>query len=105
MSKLHVKKGDTVMVIAGKDKGKKGKIMFGIPAENRVVVEGVNMIIRHTKPRGAGQQGGRIQKEAPMQASNVMLICSRCNKPTRVAHQVSGDKKERVCKKCGKVIN
>jgi large subunit ribosomal protein L24 len=113
MSSLNVKKGDTVVVISGKDKGKKGKIMVSQPDEARVIVQGAAMVTRHVKPRKQGQPGGRIEKEAPIHASNVMLVCPKCDKPTRVAHQIkeveiSGEKKQksvRVCKKCGKVID
>ena len=102
---LHVKKGDTVVVIAGKDKGHKGKILWATPKDERIVVEGANMIVRHTKPRGANQQGGRINKEGTMHVSNAMLVCGKCNKPTRVAHQIKDGNKLRVCKKCGKPID
>jgi len=104
MSKLHVKKGDTVVVIAGKDKGKKGKILAAMPKTGRVMVEGVAMITRHTKPVGQ-QPGGRIVKEGTINASNVMLVCGKCGKATRVAHQIKDDKKVRICKKCGAVID
>ncbi len=105
MKKLNVKRDDTVIVISGKDKGKKGKVMTAHPEEGRVVVQNVNMVTRHTKPRKQGEQGGRIHKEGSVDASNVMLICPKCDKPTRVGHAVSGDKKVRVCKNCGKNID
>ena len=113
MNSLNVKKGDTVVVISGKDKGKKGKIMVAQPDDERVVVQGAAMVTRHVKPRKQGQPGGRIEKEGPIQASNVMLVCPKCDKPTRIAHklkevEISGEKKQksvRVCKKCGKVID
>lgn len=113
MNSLNVKKGDTVVVISGKDKGKKGKIMVTQPADERVVVQGAAMVTRHVKPRKQGQPGGRIEKEGTMHASNVMLVCPKCDKPTRIAHkfkeiEISGEKKQksvRVCKKCGKVID
>ena len=113
MSSLNVKKGDTVVVISGKDKGKKGKIMVSQPDEARVIVQGAAMVTRHVKPRKQGQPGGRIEKEGPIHASNVMLVCPKCDKPTRIAHklkevEISGEKKQksvRVCKKCGKVID
>ena len=112
MNSLNVKKGDTVVVISGKDKGKKGKIMVAQPDDERVVVQGAAMVTRHIKPRKQGQPGGRIEKEGPIHASNVMLVCPKCDKPTRIAHklkevEISGEKKQksvRVCKKCGKVI-
>ena len=113
MNSLNVKKGDTVVVISGKDKGKKGKIMVGQPDDERVIVQGAAMVTRHIKPRKQGQPGGRIEKEGPIHASNVMLVCPKCDKPTRIAHklkevEISGEKKQksvRVCKKCGKVID
>ena len=104
MSKLHVKTGDNVVIIAGKDKGKKGKILSAMPKTHRVIVEGANMITRHVKPMGA-KSGGRITKEGTIDSSNVMLICSKCGKATRVAHQIKDDKKVRICKKCGAVID
>jgi large subunit ribosomal protein L24 len=113
MNSLNVKKGDTVVVISGKDKGKKGKIMVSHPDDERVIVQGAAMVTRHIKPRKQGQPGGRIEKEGPIHASNVMLVCPKCDKPTRIAHklkevEISGEKKQksvRVCKKCGKVID
>ncbi len=113
MNSLNVKKGDTVVVISGKDKGKKGKIMVAQPDVERVIVQGAAMVTRHIKPRKQGQPGGRIEKEGPIHASNVMLVCPKCDKPTRIAHklkevEISGEKKQksvRVCKKCGKVID
>ena len=113
MNSLNVKKGDTVVVISGKDKGKKGKIMVAQPDDERVIVQGAAMVTRHVKPRKQGQPGGRIEKEGPIYASNVMLVCPKCDKPTRIAHklkevEISGEKKQksvRVCKKCGKVID
>ena len=113
MNSLNVKKGDTVVVISGKDKGKKGKIMVAQPDDERVIVQGAAMVTRHVKPRKQGQPGGRIEKEGPIHASNVMLVCPKCDKPTRIAHklkevEISGEKKQksvRVCKNCGKVID
>ena len=113
MNSLNIKKGDTVVVISGKDKGKKGKIMVAQPDDERVIVHGAAMVTRHVKPRKQGQPGGRIEKEGPIHASNVMLVCPKCDKPTRIAHklkevEISGEKKQksvRVCKNCGKVID
>lgn len=99
---LHVKKDDTVVVISGKDKGKTGKVLRALPKSGKVVVEGINKVTRHTKPRSATQPGGRIEQEAPVFASKVMLYCKNCNKATRIAHQLKPNgSKERVCKKCG----
>jgi large subunit ribosomal protein L24 len=104
--KLHVKKGDTVIITAGKDKGKKGKILSASPKEDRVVVEGVNMVKRHTKPTQKVMQGGIINKESPVHSSNVMLVCSRCGKPSRTGKKVLEDGQiVRMCKKCGEVID
>ena len=105
MNKLNVKKGDTVVVISGQDKGKKGEILHADPANNRVTVKGANMITKHVKPTRVGQQGGIVKAESPIYACKVQLICPKCGKPTRVGHSIEqdGDKKVkmRVCKKCG----
>ena len=101
MNKLHVKTGDTVIVLSGKDKGKKGKVLEVSPKEQKVIVEGVNMMTKHVKPRKMGDAGGIVKAEGAMYASKVMLYCSKCKKPTRIAHKVSGDSKVRVCKHCG----
>ncbi|MDO4543613.1 MAG: 50S ribosomal protein L24 [Clostridia bacterium] len=105
MKKLNVKKGDEVVVISGKDKGKEGKILSAIPEKERVVVQGANMITTHVKPRRQGEAGGRIEKEGTIHVSNVMLKCPKCGKPTRVAHTAEDGKNVRVCKKCGKVMD
>ena len=105
MNKLNVKKGDTVVVISGQDKGKQGEILHADPAASRVTVKGANMITKHVKPRRQGEAGGRIEQEGTINASNVMLVCPKCGKATRVAHQVVDGKKVRVCKKCGKVMD
>ncbi len=103
MSKnIHIKKGDTVMVIAGNDKSKKGKVLSVDTEKNRVIVEGVNMATKHKKPRKQGDIGGIIHQEAPISAANVMHICDKCQKPTRIGYAVLSDgSKVRVCKKCG----
>ena len=105
MNKLNVKKDDTVLVISGKDKGAKGKVLVSLPQEERVIVQNVNMVTRHKKPRRQGEPGGRIKQEGTIHASNVMLVCPKCSKPTRVGHAFEGDKKVRVCKKCGKSMD
>jgi len=103
---LHVKTGDRVIVTAGKDKGKEGNIIKAMPADNKVVVEGVNMITKATKANPAyGIQGGLIKKEAPLDSSNVMILCPSCGKATRVAHKIVDGKKVRVCKKCGEQLD
>ncbi len=113
MTKLNVKKGDTVVVISGKDKGKQGKILVSYPDKDRVVVQNANMITKHVKPRRQGEPGGRIEKEGPIHVSNVKLVCPKCGKATRVGHEIkeveiSGVKKKksvRVCKECGAQID
>ena len=104
MNKLNVKKGDTVVVISGQDKGKKGEILNAAPADNRVMVKGVHMITKHVKPTRVGQQGGIVKAESPIYACKVQLVCPKCGKGTRVGHKVEGGKKVRVCKKCGAEI-
>ena len=100
---MKIKKGDTVKVIAGKDNGKEGKVISVDHKNSKVVVEGVNMITKHLKPSQANQNGGIIQKEAPLDASNVMLVFK--GKPTRVGFKIDGDKKVRIAKKTGDVID
>ena len=102
--KLHVKKGDTVVVLSGKDKGKQGKIISAMPRAGKVIVEGVNKVKRHSKPSLKVPQGGIITKEMPLHACKVQLICPACNKPTRIGHKEVNGKNSRVCKKCGEVI-
>ena len=104
MNKMSIKKDDTVVVITGKDKGQRGKVLTVIPKEGKVVVEKINLVSRHTKPRKQGDEGGIIQKEIPLYASKVMTVCPKCSKPTRVAHKIEGGKKVRVCKHCGAEI-
>ena len=101
---MNVKKNDTVVVLSGKDKGKQGKVLSVDPKAGKVVVEKINMVSRHHKPRKQGEEGGIIQKEAPLYACKVMAVCPKCNKATRVAHKVEGGKKVRVCKHCGAEI-
>ncbi|MEW6082479.1 MAG: 50S ribosomal protein L24 [Bacillota bacterium] len=105
-SHLRIRKGDTVLVMAGKDKGKKGKVLRTIPSENKVVVERVNMIKRHQKRSKKVMQGGIVEQEAPVSAANVMFFCTRCQKPTRLgAKNLETGKKVRLCKKCGEVLD
>ena len=102
---MSIRKDDTVIVLSGKDKGKKGKVLSADPKGGKVIVEKINMVSRHQKPRRQGEEGGIIQKEAPLYACKVMRVCPKCNKPTRPAHKVLADgKKVRVCKKCGAEI-
>ncbi len=100
MSNLHVKTGDTVVVLSGKDKGKQGKVVGVSPKEGKVIVEGINQVTKHVKPRSAQQQGGIVTAEAPLYACKVQVVCPKCNKPTRVYHKVVDGKKVRTCK-CG----
>ena len=103
MNNLHVKTGDTAVVLSGKEKGKRGKILSVNPKKGMVVIEGVNMIKKHTKPSMANQNGGIIEQEGPIDISNVMLLVD--GKTTRVGFQMDGDKKVRVAKATGKVID
>ena len=102
MAKMHVKSGDKVVVLSGKDKGKEGVILRAKPAEGKVLVEGVAVVKKAVRPNAQNQQGGIVEQEAFIDASNVMLICPTCGKPTRVGHDFDDEgKKVRVCKKCG----
>lgn len=105
LNKVHVKRGDTVVVITGKDTDKKGEVLKVIPKTNRVIVKGVNMVTKHVKPNAANRQGGIVEQEAPIHASNIMLYCTKCNKPTRIAHKILEDgSKVRVCKHCNETF-
>ncbi|MEZ0536794.1 50S ribosomal protein L24 [Caldicellulosiruptoraceae bacterium PP1] len=108
-NRVHVKKGDTVVVLSGKYKGKQGKVLTVLPTDNKVVVEGVNIITKHVRPNQKMRQGGIITQEAPIYSCKVMLVCPKCNQPTRVGHKFihEGDKevKVRSCKKCGELID
>ena len=98
---MNIKKGDTVVVLSGKDKGKQGKVQATVPSEAKVVVEGVNVVTCHTKPRRQGEEGGIVKREAALYASKVQVVCPKCSKGTRVAHKIADGKKTRVCKHCG----
>ena len=110
LAKMNIKKGDTVLIIAGKDKGKDGVISRAMPQVSKVIVEGHNIVKKHIRPQGQTRQGGVIEKAMPLHVSNVMLKCTECGEPTRVAHErrpMGVDQKlrpVRVCKKCQKVI-
>ena len=104
---VHVKTGDTVVILSGKDKGKKGKVLAVSPKEGKVIVEGCNMIKKHVKPRRMGEQGGIVDAEGAMYASKVMLVCPKCGKPTRIAQKILADgTKARLCKNsdCGETF-
>ena len=106
MAKMHIKSGDEVIVISGKDKGKKGKVLTVLPESGKAIVEGVAFATKHQKPRRQGEVGGIIKQEVPVDASNLMNICSKCRKPARVGRKVleNGDN-IRYCKKCNEVFN
>jgi len=105
---MHVRKGDQVLVLAGDDRGKRGRVLKVLPDRERVIVEGINFIKRHTRPSRQNPQGGIIEKEAPIHVSNVMVLCPKCGKPTRVTTKVLGGdsrpKRARLCKQCGEMI-
>lgn len=101
MAKLSIKKNDNVLVIAGKDKGKQGKVLEVSPKDGRVLVDGVNVVTKHQKPRSQEDKGGLIKKNAPVDCSNVMVVCPTCNKATRVSRKLVDGKNTRICKKCG----
>ena len=103
---MKIRKGDTVLVIAGKDRGKKGKVRFAYPKDERVLVEGINFIKKHSRVAGQARQAGIIEREAPINVSNLMLLCSKCNHPTRIGSRfLEGRKKARVCRVCKEVID
>jgi len=103
---MKIRKDDTVVIVAGKDSGKKGKVRHVLPNEDRVIVEGLNMIKRHSRARKAARQAGIIELEAPIHVSNVMLVCEKCGKPTRVGFRFLDDgKKVRICNSCQEVID
>ncbi len=103
---MKIRKNDTVLVIAGKDKGKKGKVRTSMPVDERVIIEGVNMIKKHSRAQGVARQAGIIEREAPIHVSKVMFLCSKCNKPARLGFQTLEDgKKVRVCRNCKEVVD
>lgn len=102
---MKIRKDDTVLVIAGKDKGKKGKVRFAYPRQQQVIVEGVNFVKKHSKARGAARQAGIIDLEAPLHVSKVMFLCNKCNKPARIGmKRLEDGRKARFCRVCGEVI-
>lgn len=104
-NKVHVKTGDTVIILSGKERGKKGKVLVVSPKEGKIIIEGRNMVSKHVKPRKMGDQGGIVEAEGAMYASKVQVVCPRCGKPTRVGHKIYEDgTKERICKKCGEAL-
>lgn len=102
---MKIKKGDTIQVISGKDKGKKGKVVKVFPKENKITVEGIGKVYRHTRPKREGEKGQRVEIFSPIAVSNVLLVCPKCGKLTRIGYKIveKGEKK-RMCKKCKEVI-
>jgi large subunit ribosomal protein L24 len=99
---MKIRKGDTVRVLTGKDRGREGEVTFAFPTEGRVIVNGLNVVKRHQKPRSSTEQGGIIDKEMPMRVENVAIICPACSKSTRVGYRFDSDgTKVRICRKCG----
>ena len=101
---MNIKKNDTVIVLSGKDKGVKGKVLTAMPAKNMVVVENVNVATCHTKPRKQGETGGIVKKETPIRTCKVALYCPKCDKGVRVGYKIEDGKKTRICRKCGAEI-
>lgn len=103
---MKIKKNDMVLILTGKDRGKKGKVRQVMPQKGRLVVEGLNMIKRHSRTKGQARQGGIIEMESPVDISNVMLVCNKCGKSVRVGYKMMGDdKKVRICRSCQEVID
>jgi large subunit ribosomal protein L24 len=103
---MQIKKNDNVLVISGKEKGKRGRVIAVYPTANRILVEKLNMIKRHTRPNQQLRQGGIVEKESPISAANVKLVCSKCDKPTAVTRAAQGDgARVRVCKTCNEAID
>lgn len=104
-TKVKIRRNDMVMVIKGRDRGKTGKVLRVMPGEGRVVIERLNLVKRHSKPRGAASPGGIVEKEAPLKLCNVMVMCDRCNAPVRIGIKPMGDgTKTRVCRRCGESL-
>jgi len=101
---MKIKKGDNVLIIAGKDKGRTGKVLKAIPKEQGLLVEGINLRKKHVKPKKSGEKGQIVQVLSALNISNVKIICSKCGKATRVGYKINNDKKNRICKKCGQEI-
>jgi large subunit ribosomal protein L24 len=105
LAKYKVRKNDTVMVIAGRERGKTGKVMRVLPEHGRILIERVNLVKRHSKARGPGSPGGIVEKEAPIDISNVMIMCDRCNVPVRAGIKAAADgERTRVCRRCGEAL-
>jgi large subunit ribosomal protein L24 len=105
-SRFHIKKNDLVMVTHGKEKGKSGRVLKVDPEKEKVLIEKINFVKRHSRPHGQQRRGGIIEKEAPLHISNVMPLCEKCNKPVRIGHRtVESGKKVRFCRKCGEIFD
>ena len=103
---MQIRKNDSVIVIGGKERGKTGKVLRVMPDKDAVVIERLNMVKRHTKPRGPQQPGGIVEKEAAIHASNIMILCDKCNAPVRVGHKILADgKKIRICRRCNEALD
>jgi len=101
---MKIRTGDTVLIISGKDRKKTGKVSEVFPKNNKIIVEGLNIVKKHTRPRREGEKGQVVQVSRPLDVSNVKLICSKCKKPARIGMRIIKDKKYRICKKCGQEI-
>jgi large subunit ribosomal protein L24 len=104
---VKIRKGDTVLIISGKDRNKKGKVIQTLPKEKRLIIEGLNIVKKHVRPRRAGEKGQRVEVSRPLDASNVKLVCPKCKKPARVGYKLAAKRREkrtRVCKKCNQEI-
>ncbi|MCK9378708.1 MAG: 50S ribosomal protein L24 [Candidatus Moranbacteria bacterium] len=101
---MKIKKGDKVQIISGKDKGKKGVVLRAVPSREKVVVEGLNIVKKNSRPKKEGEKGQRIEIPVPIQISNVMLVCPKCDKTTRIEYKLTNNKKLRICKKCKEEI-
>lgn len=103
---MQIRKNDSVMVIAGRERGKTGKVLRVLPEKGALIIERVNLVKRHSKPRGPQQPGGIVEKEASIHASNIMIMCDKCNAPVRIGHKQLGDgKKIRICRRCGEALD
>jgi large subunit ribosomal protein L24 len=103
---VQIRKNDSVMVITGRERGKTGKVLRVLPDQDAVIIERVNLVKRHTKPRGPQQPGGIVEKEASIHASNIMMMCGKCNAPARIGRKILGDgKRIRICRRCGEALD
>jgi large subunit ribosomal protein L24 len=103
---VQIRKNDSVIVIGGKERGKTGKVLRVLPDKDAVIIERLNIVKRHTKPRGPQQPGGIVEKEAAIHASNIMFLCDKCNAPVRVGHKILADgKKIRICRRCNEALD